>query len=193
MSRIRLATALVLSTGVLVACGTGDDSPASPAPRSSASTAEPATGPEIPADDFTFNAPVGWKANDGSNVPSINFLALAVATDDTDGFSDNVNVISDPTLTRVDNVDDLGKAVEKVLTGVAKDVEILDPVTVDGDGAAVASATFNQGDISYRTRQYAVTHDDRGYIVTFSYSKDVPEAEQRSIADSVMASWSWAS
>lgn len=193
MSRLRLAVALVVSTSALVACGGGSASSPKSSSASSESSTDSATGATIVGDDFTFNAPDDWKENDGSAMPSVNFLALAVDADDDDGFSDNVNVVSDPTLTQVDGVDELGKAVEKVLDRISEDVELGDPARIDGEDAAVASATFTGGGLEYRTVQYAVTHADNGYVITFSFSAERPRTEQREIADSVMASWSWAS
>ncbi|RYI99300.1 MAG: hypothetical protein EON52_26200 [Actinomycetales bacterium] len=196
MSRTRLVATVLTASLALTACGGNDDKKADDATSSDSAPAVAAsTGEEQSTSDFSFNAPDGWKANDGSAAPSINFEVLAIDPDDKDGFSDNVNVVSEPAIARYDDLDDRAKAAEKGLAGLQTEgLKVDEPVTVDGEDAAVISATATAGGGQYDIIQYYVSHgDDKGYVVTFSFSTDRPEAEQQEIAQSVAASWKWKS
>jgi hypothetical protein len=200
----RVAALAVVSTLTLAGCGGSDDdsddapdtsssSAASDAPDDSNdeaadSDASPATGDVITADSFSFNAPAGW-----TDAKELFPAAAAVAADrqDTDGFSDNINVISDPTVVGAD-LDALESSAEKVLTGAnAKDVEVEDPYTIDGEEAARISAVLEQNGVSYHTEQFAVDHDGKGYVVTFSFSDSVSDDDRDKLAESVIATWKW--
>ncbi len=53
--------------------------------------------------------------------------------------------------------------------------------------------TSSSASPKYRIEQYAVVHDDKGYVVTFSFSPDVPAAERDTISESVLTTWKWES
>jgi hypothetical protein len=198
----RVAALAVVSTLTLAGCGgsDGDDTSSDGSSDSSSSTdapdkddasdVAPATGDTITADGFSFKAPQGW--TDAKDVnPSA--IALAANRQDTDGFADNVNVISDPTIVGAD-MDKLESSIEKVLTNAnAKDVQVEDPIDVDGEEAARISALFELNGNKYRTEQFAVDHDGKGYVVTFSFSEDVPDADRDELAESVLQTWTWGS
>lgn len=191
MLRLRLIAALAASSVVLVGCGSDPEpkTASSSDPGSEAPAPDGAGGTEIAGEGFTFNAPEGWREDDGSNVPSIAFLALAVDPDDADGFADNVSVIEDPTVVDID-AEQLQDALENVLERVADDVRFGDPIEIDGEPAAVVLATYDTAP-GYRTMQHVVSHDGSGYVVTYSFSDDVSEDDQRALAESVAATWSW--
>lgn len=202
----RVAALAVVSTLTLAGCGGSDGDDDSSSSDSSSSTdapdkddagdqddagdVAPATGDTITAEGFSFKAPEGW--TDAKDVnPSA--IALAANRQDTDGFADNVNVISDPTIVDAD-MDKLESSIEKVLTNAnAKDVEVEDPIDVDGEEAARISAIFELNGNKYRTEQFAVDHDGKGYVVTFSFSEDVPDADRDELAESVLQTWTWGS
>jgi hypothetical protein len=190
----RVAALAVVSTLTLAGCGgsDGDDAPSGDASSSADAPDDvaPATGDTITADGFSFKAPEGW--TDAKDVnPSA--IALAANRQDTDGFADNVNVIADPTIVGAD-MDKLESSIEKVLTNAnAKDVEVEDPIDVDGEEAARISAAFELNGNRYRTEQFAVDHDKKGYVVTFSFSENVPDDERDKVAESVLATWTWGS
>lgn len=202
----RVAALAVVSTLTLAGCGGSDGDDDTSSSDSSSSTdapdkddagdqddagdVAPATGDTITAEGFSFKAPEGW--TDAKDVnPSA--IALAANRQDTDGFADNVNVISDPTIVDAD-MDKLESSIEKVLTNAnAKDVEVEDPIDVDGEEAARISAIFELNGNKYRTEQFAVDHDGKGYVVTFSFSEDVPDADRDELAESVLQTWTWGS
>lgn len=194
MSRTRLVAAVLTASLALTACGGSDDKKSSDQKSSSSAPSVPAsTGEEQSTDDFAFNAPDDWKANDGSAMPSINFEVLAIDPDDKDGFSDNVNVVAEPAIANYKDLDDRAEAAEKGLAGLKTDgLKVQDPVTIDGDDAAVISAKATAGGGQYDIIQYYVAHgDDLGFVITFSFSTDRPDSEQQEIAQSVAASWKW--
>jgi hypothetical protein len=201
----RVAALAVVSTLTLAGCGGSDgDDDAKKSDTGSSSTTDapddsddsddsgvaPAAGDTITAEGFSFKAPEGW--SDAKDVnPSA--LALAANRQDNDGFADNVNVIADPTIVDAD-MDTLESSIEKVLKGAnAKDVKVEDPIEVGGEEAARISAAFELNGNRYRTEQFAVDHDGKGYVVTFSFSEDVPDADRDELSESVLKTWSWGS
>ncbi len=207
MFRLRLAAALVAPALVLSACGGSEDSSPSDAASSSdaggstesteggdttALTAEPATGEEFSDDAFSFNAPEGWENPPGDLAPQA--LVFAADVSDSDGFADNVNVVAENQLASIDDLEDREAAAEAGLEGAdAKEIEVGEPIELDGEPAVTITSLFNLNGNEYRTWQYAATHDGDGFVVTFSFSKDVSAADQQEIAESVAASWSWTS
>jgi len=202
----RVAALAIVSTLTLAGCGGSDggsddssdndssSSATTDAPDSddsdsdSGSDVDAATGDVISGTGFSFNAPEGW--TDAKDVlPTA--LAVAANRNDSDGFSDNINVIEDKTIVGVDR-DDLEKAVKRVLEGVnAQDVTIKDPVEVDGEEAVTVAAVLEQNGTKYRTEQFAVSHDGKGYVVTFSFSDTVSEDDREDLTDSVLETWKW--
>lgn len=204
MNRLRLAAALIAPVLALSACGGSEDSsPADPATSSdstesdaggdtAALTTEPATGEEFSDDAFTFNAPEGWETPPGDLAPQA--LVFAADVGDSDGFADNVNVVAENQLASIDDLDDRAAAAKAGLEGAdAKEIKVGDPIELDGEPAVTITSLFNLNGNEYRTWQYAATRGEDGFVVTFSFSKDVSAADQQKIAESVAASWSWAS
>ncbi|MBD8607042.1 hypothetical protein IFT73_09265 [Aeromicrobium sp. CFBP 8757] len=200
----RVAALAIVSSLTLAGCGGSDggsDDSSSDNDSSSSATTDapdddtdsgsdvaPATGDVISGTGFSFNAPEGW--TDAKDVlPSA--LAVAANRSDADGFSDNINVIEDKTIVDVDR-DDLEAAVKRVLEGVnAQDVTIKDPVDVAGEEAVTVAAVLEQNGTKYRTEQFAVSHDGKGYVVTFSFSDTVSEDDREDLTDSVLETWKW--
>jgi len=195
MSPMRLIAALALSSTLLLAgCGGSDSSDDDKKPSSdgsaATSTAQAATGEKQTTDAFSFSAPDGWEHNDQA-APTA--LAFAYDPQDNDGFADNVNVIEDKTLAGAGAGDIERGAKASLESADAEDITVGDPITIDGVDAVTITSTFNLNGNKYAVLQYAVPRDDTGYVITFSYSLDRPESEQAEIAESVAASWKWAS
>jgi hypothetical protein len=150
-----------------------------------------ATGLELTTDAFTFSAPEGWESPEDAAPQAI---AFAIDVDDKDGFADNINVLSEDGVTKFPDLDERGKAAKASLEkSQAKEITIEEPIQLDGEAAATITAQLTLRGIDYRTLQLAVVHDDRGYIITFSFSDDLSADMQRQIAESVAASWAWTS
>lgn len=188
LSRPVAVLALVVVT--LAGCG-GNDSDGT---RSSGggddtattSSARPADGDTVTADGFSYVVPKGWKAAKQSTI-----LSLAADQKTTQGFRTSINVVSDNTIVGVHGKD-LEDAVEKVLATInAKDVEIKERVTIDGEEAVHSAAVMNLNGNQYRVEQYGVEHDGKGYFVTFSFSLDIDQAKRQKICDSILTTWKW--
>lgn len=186
-----LATALVL-TGCSVTAppapqgGTGTETETD-APSTGAAAA---TGELISGTGYTFNVPEDWGTPDQTPA-GYNPDAFAVDLDDNDGFTDNVNVIISPAGTiTADQVEDLG--VSELEDAGAENVETRPRVDVAGEESAHLTAQFSQSGSTYQIDQYYPTHDGQTYVVTFSFSTDVPEGDREELAESVLASWTWA-
>lgn len=166
--------------------GTGTGSTTQPTPITP--TAEPADGTVISNDDFSFTLPDGWAESEQSRA-----LSLAVDLEDQDGFPDNIHVVMDRTLVELDAAA-LEDAAEDILAdGSATQITTKQPVQIDGAEAVHTSAYFELSDPRYRTEQYAVVHDETGYVVTLSFSPDVGAAERDKISESILATWEWES
>lgn len=203
----RSAALTILVSLSLSACGSSDDSndddkSSSKSSESSKSSddsdggtpfgAEPATGDVIKGETYSYNVPKGWSVPKNTP-PGVDFDSLATNATDTDGFSDNVNIVLDPTIVGVDD-DELGSSIKKVLEGVkATDVVVEDSVEVGGEDAVHARAIFEQNGTKYRTEQFVFDHDGKGYVATISFSENVPEDERDKVSGSILATWKWTS
>ncbi len=199
---VRALLVAATATVVLTACGGNDSDSDSAGSSASASasadgggssapapTAKPADGDRIEADGFSYAVPQGWKENKGGAGAA---LSLAIDVTDKDGFADNVNVVSDPTIVNVKGKQ-LEDALVKVLKNAnAQEVEVRDPLTVDGQEAVHSTALFNLNGNEYRVEQYTLAVDGKGYVITFSHNKDLSEADRDAVDQSILASWSWA-
>jgi hypothetical protein len=192
-SLCRSAAVAALLVALLTACGgsgsDGDDADGGkPTATASASQGSQESGTEITTDEFTYTVPPGWEESEESRA-----LSLAIDLQDKDGFSDNINVVRDNTVAAVDG-DQLEKSVENVLQSVnATGISVKDRIEIDGEEAVHVGAVFESNGKKYRTEQYAVSHRDKGYVVTVSFSPDVPEAQRDTVSESILATWSWTS
>lgn len=190
LSRSVAALALVFS---LTACGGGgsDDKTADTSPtddKTTALSADAADGDTISTDDFTYTLPKGWQESTQSSA-----ITVAIDAKDRDGFADNFNVVRDNTVVGVGG-DQLEDAVEHVLgSAKATDIKVKDRIQIDGEDAVHVGAIFTVKEMKYRTEQYAVSHGDAGYVVTVSFSPDVPAAERDALSESILTTWKWES
>lgn len=196
---VRAFLVATTATLALTACGGNDDSGASDEPSSSASadggsgsapdpTAKPADGDRIEAKGFSYAVPQGWKESKNASSAAI---TLAGDTTDEDGFADNVNVVTDPTIVGV-----TGSRLEDALVNVlrksdVKEVSVREPIGIDGQEAVHTTGLFDVNGNEYRVEQYTLSVDGTGYVITFSHSKDTTEAERDAVDQSILASWSW--
>ena len=183
------AAALVLAGCSVVAppapdtdTDTGNDAPVS--------DVAPATGELVTGDGYSYNVPEDWGVPD-EKPAGFDPDSFAIDLDDTDGFTDNVNVLLSPagSITS-DQVEEAGVA---ELEGAgATGVEARPRISVAGEESAHLTALFTQGGTSYLIDQYYPTHDGQTYVVTFSFSETVAEGDREALAESVLASWTWA-
>jgi len=202
----RVAALAIVSTLTLAGCGgagddlTDDDAPATDT-TSSATEApddedDAADDTEVPDGDtiegtgYTFAVPEGWRSG---KAPSAAIDVAVGDAEDDDGFADNINVIRlDPA--PLQDPDPLEDALVKELEGVgSQNITVRDRLEVDGAPAVhIASALTQQG-TTYQAEQYNPIKDGVSYVITFSFSDTVSEDDRDDLAESVLASWKWAS
>lgn len=196
----RMATLTLLAGLTLAGCGGGDSDGSSDggtASKDSSSaaptpSADPAEGAKVSGKGYSFHAPEDWK-KPSQKIPGTEQTDTFVADlTDRDGFADNINVIRlDPA--PIKETGALEKALVKELEGAgAKKVTVRDRLDVDGDTAVHIASEFTQSGATYLTEQYDAIHDGVSYVVTFSFSTDVPQDDRDETAESVLATWKWA-
>lgn len=140
---------------------------------------------------YAYEAPSEW--TDQTKVaqqtaPQIDSTVARNA--DNDGFADNVTVVViDPS--PVQEIEDIPATLEGSLDGGGfKD---LGKTTVGGEDAShiTAQPTIPGGTGTYELERYDVIKDGKLFGIEFSFSKDVSEDERRSVAEDVIASWTW--
>lgn len=148
----------------------------------------PATGMLISGTGYSYNVPEGWDIPSGVDNPQLDSVAADLT--DTDGFSDNINVLLSPAgVLTPDIVESVG--VDELETSGATDVTVEPRVTIAGAESSHLAALFSSQGLEYRIEQYYPTQNGQTYVVTFSFSQDVPDADRLAIAESVLASWAW--
>jgi hypothetical protein len=181
MSRIVTRAAVLLAASLVLAGCTA-------APQSPAITAEAAAGDVISGTGYSFAVPEDWGVPDP--IAGFDPDALAADLDDTDGFADNVNVILSPAgEVTPEQVESAG--VDELEGAGAKDVTVRDRVTIAGGESAHLSATLESQGVEYAIEQFYTTGDGQTYVVTFSFSPTVSQADRDALTDSVLTTWTW--
>ncbi|PUA80988.1 hypothetical protein C7S10_11400 [Nocardioides currus] len=133
--------------------------------------------------------PKNW-GKPGRTVPGFDPDSAAFDLRDTDEFTDNINVIASPTgRISPDEIED-GVQEELERTG-ATDVEVHDRVVIAGEESAHVSGGSSVNDVDYIVEQYYVSNDDQTFVVTFSFSPDVPAKKRTRVTDSTLSTWTW--
>ena len=187
---LRLRTAVVLSVAALAlsACSGGDDGDSGdPTPSASASASKtPVDGTEAETDAFALVLPEGWKQQDNSDA-----LFLALSDEVIDDFTTNVNVVEDPTIAQVP-AGQLEDALETAVKNLdTKDVTPLGEFDVAGDTGARITHKLTVKSVEVQSDQIAVAHDDKGYVITFSFATSTKQADRDKTVKKVMDTWSW--
>jgi len=192
MSRTRSSAALVLAAAFLLAgCSGATDPGTDPQPSAStpaAPAADPAAGDTISGTGYTYAVPEDW--GDPGPIEGFDPDSFAADLDDEDGFADNVNVILSPAgRVELDEVESAGPG--ELEGGGATGVTVEDRLTVAGAEAAHISAGLASEGTEYLIEQFYLNSEDQTFIVTFSFSPDVADADRQAVTDAVLASWTW--
>lgn len=151
--------------------------------------AAPAAGVEIAGEGYSYSVPEGWDVPD-TDPTSIGADTLAADLTDTDGFSDNVNVVLSPAgAITPEQVE--GTGADELSGAGATEVEVNDRVQVAGAESAHLSASLTAQGASYSIEQYYLTQNEQTFVVTFSFSPTVDDDDREDLAESVLASWTW--
>ena len=212
----RLTATVVLGSLVLAGCGNDDDpgstsggkatssssasestsESASESPSETASESEP-SGPlegDIVGKGYAFDLPDGW-SDTTKKAKSLQASIDTAATEDSpsNGFADNLNVgynnVGEATLDQLEATvpSQLKKLVQK------GDLEVLPRTDIAGVEAIHHRAPAALGSTKYFLEQYAaITDEGNMAIVTFSFSREVPESERNDVISTVLDSWQWA-
>lgn len=150
---------------------------------------EPASGTTIKGNGYSFTAPKGWEVPDDEKPAGVDTVVADL--NDTDGFSDNMNVLLSPAgEVTPDQVESQGPA-ELEGAGATKVIK-RDRLTIAGSESAHLSAVFSAQGKTYQVEQFYATHSGQTYIASFSFSPSVSEADRNSLAASVLQTWDWA-
>lgn len=201
----RVAALAIVSTLTLAGCGgsgSDDESPSDTKTSATADATDATDAPDVPDADaaagdsitgtgYTYAVPEGWAVPDQEIAGTEQTDSFAADLKDTDGFSDNVNVIRlDPApVTDLDKLEDGLKAeLENAGSG---DVTVGDRTEIDGDETVTITSVQTQNGKKYLTDQFNAIHDGVSYVITFSFSDTVSKADRDDLAASVLASWKW--
>ena len=211
MTLPRLAALLLIGSLTLTACGEDDPGSASsggPATSSAGTTETPSESPsaavsEVPKADlegdivgkgYAFDLPQGWvDTTKQARELQASIDTAAAEKEADDGFSDNLNVGFQAGSTAT--LDQLEAAVPGQLANLVKkgDLEVLPRTELGGVEAIHHRAPAKLGTTEYFLEQFAAVTDEGDVaIVTFSFSRDVPEAQRDKVIATVTDSWQWA-
>jgi|SRR5664279_4558630 hypothetical protein len=190
VSRLLSTSTAVLIALALTACSSDGDA-TGPSPSPSDTTTEsgsPTPGTLVGTDTFALTLPEGWVEQSDAGVA----LLLGVSAQTVDGYPMNVNVVLDPTLVPVAS-EQLGKLRTTILSesGATNIVDRGD-YAVDAEPAVRLSYEQVVEDINVNSEEISVSHEEAGYIITFSFAPSVAAAERDDLVVRVMSTWTWA-
>ena len=149
---------------------------------------------DIVGKGYAFDLPDGW-SDTSEKAKKLQATIDTAATEDTpsNGFADNLNVgynnVGEATL------EQLEATVPDQLKNLVKegDLDVLPHTDIAGVEAIHHRAPAALGKTKYFLEQYAAITDAGNLaIVTFSFSRDVPESERNDVISTVIDSWQWA-
>lgn len=162
-----------------------------PEPTDATSQSAPsgAKGTTITGSGYSYQVPEGWGVPPQS-IPGMDPDSLAADLQDDDEFVDNVNVLLSPA--GLSSPEQAEESAKNELTAVgAKEISVLDRVTVAGTEAAHVTALLSLNDREYRIEQFYVNSTDQSYVVTFSFSTSLTAGDRARVTGPVLASWTW--
>lgn len=183
-STARAGTAVIAVVLALTstACGGGSS------PRTATPSATPAN---VAGDGYSFSLPRGWKETE--EPAGFDTDSFGVDSDDGDGFVDNVNVIVADNAGEGSTDAAETAAVSDLRSAGAMNIEVKERADLDGVEAIRLSSRLRFRGRPYVAEQYAAVRGGTAYVVTFSFSPDVPRRDRDELAASVVATWRWAS
>lgn len=185
MKRFAPVAALSLAAVLaLTGCGAAGESS-----DAAAIDAEPATGELITGDGYTYNVPEGWVQSGEEALQGV-ADTLVFDGEDTDDFTDNVNVLLSPAgAVTADQVESDGLAEFEQTEGA--EVEVAERVVIADSESAHLSGSLSQQGVEYLMEQYYATNGDQTYVITFSFSSGVSDEDRAAVTDPILASWAW--
>lgn len=150
-----------------------------------------AKGKKIRGTGYTYVVPDGW-GKPSQDIPGFDPDSIAVDLNDSDGFTDNVNVLppsaGKKTLRRAE-----AAAKAELAAWGAQDIRVNTPARVAGSKTAHVTAGMSMNGNHYTIEQFYPTHNGRTFVVTFSFSRSLTAVERAQVTDTVLATWVWTS
>ncbi|TFC26407.1 MULTISPECIES: hypothetical protein [unclassified Cryobacterium] len=158
-------------------------------PTPTAISAAPATGETLFGGGYDLTVPRGWSVPKDVTLPDdVDVIAADLA--DADGFVDNVNVIVSPAGGMTPDQAE-SSAVDE-FEGAGVNVTIRDRIMVAETESVHLSAKGSINGADYQIEQFHIPVTDwNTFVVTFSFSPTVSEADRNKLSESVLATWSW--
>ena len=168
---------------------TGETTPTTEESAPPAISVDPATGELLTGTGYSFNAPEGWVVPPDAPPQADVF---AVAPPDADGFYNTVNVLFAPSIG--DDAETMEIRGVAYLESIgATDVQVRPRVAVAGiESVHISAARTSSNGVNFRSEQYLVPADGVDYTVTFAFSDTMSQADREALAESALASWTWA-
>ncbi|WP_110207931.1 hypothetical protein [Nocardioides daejeonensis] len=206
-----LLAAALTCTSLLAACGGDDKEEPEAKPSESVSVeptptavteeatatptevefGKPAKGVRIKGNSYVYVVPVGWIDNTaGAREVNSEIDTSGAEADGADGFRNNVTVTS--IVATGGNLDDLEADLTVQLGDVAKNLEQLPRILLDGREMAHHEGLMRAKPVNYLLDQYAGI-DDEGQVtvIAFAYARNVPVKVRTRTTHSILASWTW--
>ncbi|CAN5347237.1 hypothetical protein BH11ACT5_BH11ACT5_24690 [soil metagenome] len=137
-----------------------------------------------------MNAPEGWGVP--QNTPAAADVYLVDEEAAATSFINTLNVILDSaTGETTTEIEAHSVAYLEGPVGATK-VQVRPRVTIAGSETAHISAQLSRNGITYWTEQYPLAYTGIAYTVTFSFGETVSQGDREALAESVLATWTWA-
>jgi len=168
--------------------GDGDTPSPSPSPtESSSASASPTPGTVVGKGTFALTLPEGWT----EQAEAGGALLLGISNQAVDGYPTNVNVVADTTLVPIAPEQLAAHRTAILGEGDATDVADQGTYLVDGEPGARLSYQQRFNGIDVVSTEISVSHEDVGYIVTFSFAPSVAATSRNALVDKMMSTWTW--
>ncbi|MGJ9422519.1 hypothetical protein [Aeromicrobium sp. CF3.5] len=197
LSVLRTTAVALVAALALTACSAGGDGDPvvtqEPADNPSNAAASPDVGTLVGSDIFAVTLPIGWTQTGGVGEDTL----FAVSNQAPDDIPTSVNVVEDLTLVQMAPDQLSAERIESLSTGgrgtpPPTDVTEVGEYEVDGEQGLRVSYLQDVTDVSMRSEEISVSHDETAYVITFSFSPTVTEGDRNKTIASVMDSWTWA-
>lgn len=163
------------------------ETPTEPESAPTPSETPDSPGSTITGTGYTFDMPEGWGEQEyPEGVAAQKPDVYAVNGSDSDGFADNVNVLLSPASSVTK------EQIEQEFAAQKAKVAFKDSVTVAGSDSLRATTTMTTGGVTYDIEQiYPTDAEGQVYVVTFSFSPELPQEDRDQVVDQVVGSWTW--
>lgn len=167
---------------------TTSESPSETTSPSESTSEEPtSSGSTVTGTGYTFDVPEGWSEQaypEGAAAQTPDAFAANGA--DNDGFTDNVNVLLSP----VKDVTE--EMIEQEFAAQNAKVNFEENVTISGSDSLHATTTMTVSGVDYDIEQfYPADSEGQVYVVTFSFSPELPQEDRDQVIDQTLGTWTW--